>query len=210
MNNLTVYEKESLKNKKGGNIIKKDSKKQTFVGKGIIKFILIIICLILIYMISIEFLKKFIYPDTYIDIVKEESIKNDIDPYLVLAIIKTESGFDSMAISKKQAKGLMQIMDSTANDINSEVSEKNIYNVNTNIKLGCEYLNYLIKTYDGNYYLAVCAYNAGLGNVNEWVKEGVVSENLADSNDTNIPFKETNIYLKKVIGSYNMYKFLYK
>lgn len=210
MNNLTVYEKESLKNKKGGNIIKKDSKKQTFVGKKIIKFILIIICLILIYMISIEFLKKFIYPDTYIDIVKEESVKNDIDPYLVLAIIKTESGFDSMAISKKQAKGLMQIMDSTANDINSEVSEKNIYNVNTNIKLGCEYLNYLIETYDGNYYLAVCAYNAGLGNVNEWVKEGVVSENLADSNNTNIPFKETNIYLKKVIGSYNMYKFLYK
>ncbi len=210
MNNLTVYEKESLKNKKGGNIIKKDSKKQMFVGKRIIKFILIIICLILIYMISIEFLKKFIYPDTYIDIVKEESVKNDIDPYLVLAIIKTESGFDSMAISKKQAKGLMQIMDSTANDINSEVSETNIYNVNTNIKLGCEYLNYLIETYDGNYYLAVCAYNAGLGNVNEWVKEGVISENLADSNDTNIPFKETNIYLKKVIGSYNMYKFLYK
>lgn len=210
MNNLTVYEKESLKNKKGGNIIKKDSKKQTFVGKKIIKFILIIICLILIYMISIEFLKKFIYPDTYIDIVKEESVKNDIDPYLVLAIIKTESGFDSMAVSKKQAKGLMQIMDSTANDINSEVEETNIYNVNTNIKLGCEYLNYLIETYDGNYYLAVCAYNAGLGNVNEWVKEGIVSENLADSNDTNIPFKETNIYLKKVIGSYNMYKFLYK
>lgn len=211
MNKFDINDKVKQYNK-GGSTIKTITKNKRFFRDKITKIILITIILILIYLASIGILKKIIYPDAYIDIVKEEANKNNIDPYLVLAIIKTESGFDSMAVSKKQAKGLMQIMDSTAEDLNSKsnTDTTNIYDENVNIKLGCEYFNYLIDTYEGNYYLAICAYNAGLGNVNEWIKEGIVSKDLNDINNNNIPFKETKIYLQKVINSYNMYEFLYE
>jgi soluble lytic murein transglycosylase len=72
------------------------------------------------------------------------------------------------------------------------------------------YLSYLINKYDGNYYLAICAYNAGLGNVDNWISSGKISRNLAEYKNVDLPFQETEKYLEKVISSYNMYKFLYK
>lgn len=58
-------------------------------------------------------------------------------------------------------------------------------------------------------YLAICAYNAGLGNVDKWIENGIVSENLDDYNENDIPFNETKRYLKNVIKTYKMYKILY-
>ena len=182
-----------------------------FLKWCIILFLSIIILLVL----SICMLKKVFYPLTHFEIVKTEASKNGIDPYLIMAIIKTESGFNNEATSKKEAKGLMQIMDTTASDINSEINvvddvNDNIYDENINIALGCKYFSNLVKKYNGNYYTAICAYNAGMGNVDKWLEQGVINKSLNNYKDISIPFKETENYLKKVIIRYKMYRFLYK
>ena len=176
----------------------------------------IVICLIIVFTIfvSITIIKKFVYPLTHFDTVKQASKDNGLDPYLVLAIIKTESGFNENATSNKQAKGLMQILDSTASDVNNEINivdnlDDNIYDIDVNINLGCKYFSSLIKRYNGNYYLAICAYNAGMGNVDKWINDGIISSNLADYENVNLPFNETSKYLKKVMKSYKAYKVLY-
>ena len=132
-----------------------------------------------------------------------------------MAIIKTESGFKKDATSNKDAKGLMQMIDSTATDVNNrtnivdEVGD-NLYDENVNISLGCKYFSDLVKKYSGNYYLAICAYNAGMGNVDKWLEQGVLEKDMDCIKDVSIPYKETEKYLKKVMGSYKMYKMIYR
>lgn len=181
----------------------------------IIKKILLIIAILLAFALTIIFvLKSYIYPRKHFDVIKEEAQKNNIDPYLVLAVIKTESGFNKLATSKKEAKGLMQIMDTTAQDINDnaniveDIENTNLYDENINIALGCNYLKSLIDKYEGNYYIAICAYNAGMGNVNKWLNEGILPKDLQTS-DITLPFEETSKYLNKVIKNYKIYRKLY-
>lgn len=179
----------------------------------------LLICMIVSF-IGLKLIKTFVYPIRYFDIIKEEAVNNNIDPYLILSIIKTESSFNADATSNKNAKGLMQMIDSTAEEVNNninlsdDIEESNsyidIYDANTNIALGCNYFASLVKRYDGNYYLAICAYNAGLGNVDKWIADGTISPKLDDYENTSIPFKETENYLKRVITTYKMYKILYK
>lgn len=181
--------------------------------KKVISVILIIIFLILLVCGFIG-IKTYVYPLEYKDEVLEYSQKYNLDPYLVFAVINAESGFDKHATSSKNARGLMQITESTAKEVNEitnsvdSLDEENIYNEDINIELGCQYLASLISRYNGNYYLAICSYNAGIGNVDKWISQGQITEEL---NTTNIelPFKETTRYLKKVIHNYKMYKVIY-
>ena len=183
------------------------------MNKKVISYSLIIIFLILAVCGFIG-IKTYVYPLEYKDEVLEYSKKYNLDPYLVFAVINAESGFDKHATSSKNAKGLMQITESTAKEVNEitnsvdSLNEENIYNEDINIELGCQYLASLISRYNGNYYLAICSYNAGIGNVDKWISQGQITEEL---NTTNIelPFKETTRYLKKVIHNYKMYKVIY-
>jgi soluble lytic murein transglycosylase len=187
----------------------------SYIQKYVKKVAIILIISITIYFLSLFILKNVMYPYKHSEDIKTQAAANNLDPYLILAIIKTESGFNKDAVSNKQAKGLMQIMDSTASDINKDskvtknLSKENIYDVDINISLGCKYFKSLINRYNGNYYLAICAYNAGMGNVDKWIEQGLIPKDLDVCTDTNIPFKETKQYLKKVINSYKMYRLLY-
>lgn len=186
----------------------------TSINKNIIQKIFIFIAIVLIALIlTLGALKTFVFPKKYFNIIANECVTYNIDPYLVLAIIKAESGFDNEVTSSKEAKGLMQIIDSTAEELYDDdffnFSSEYLYDEELNITLGTKYLGKLIKKYNGNYYLAIIAYNAGMGNVDKWVKEGVVSNNLNDIVNNNIPFKETKNYLKKVINYYKIYRVLY-
>lgn len=190
-------------------MIKKSKRfKKTLVFILILTIIILLLCVFLV--------RKVFFPLEHLDIVKLRAKENKIDPYLVLAIIKAESGFDKKAISSKKAKGLMQIMDKTASEINeavkiaSEINDTNIYDENVNISLGCKYFSDLIKRYDGNYYIAICAYNAGMGNVDKWIEQGIIDKKLDEYVDVELPFVQTQKYLYKVITNYKMYKFLYK
>lgn len=178
--------------------------------KTIIKTLVIItiaICLLYFYA------KTFIYKTTYIEYIEENVNDEGIDPYLVLSIIRVESGFNPNAISSKEAKGLMQVRDSTYSDVGNlfPPSDQGIdlYNPETNIKIGIAYFKKLIRKYNGNYYIALLAYNGGMGNVDNWIRQGIVPKDLETSVVPEVPFKETRNYLEKVISTYNIYKFLY-
>lgn len=135
-----------------------------------------------------------------------------LDPYLVAAIIKTESGFDKDIVSSMGAVGLMQIMPSTgewiARQLNIEgFSAEMLKNEDVNIEMGCWYLNYLrSQLKHTNEVLA--AYNGGIGNVFKWLQDPRYSKDGEVINT--IPFKETVSYIEKVVVVYNEYMDLYK
>ena len=107
----------------------------------------------------------------------------------------------------------MQLMEATAVEMANEIGEEipvteALYNPEINIKIGIKYYANLIKHYDGNMYLALAAYNAGMGNVDKWIEEGILEKD--GSNIENIPYKETNNYVRKITRDYKIYKNLYK
>ena len=153
-----------------------------------------------------------IYPIKYEEQVEKYSKEFGVDRLYVYAIIKAESNFNEEANSKSGAKGLMQLMDATAEDIAKELqmnTQENydLYNPENNIRFGTKYFSNLLKLYNGNVRLALAAYNAGKGNVNKWIEKGIIKEDGSDIE--NIPFKETNIYVRKILQSYNIYQRLY-
>lgn len=156
---------------------------------------------------------KQLYPRTYSEYVVKYSNEYGVDPLLVYAVIKAESNFDKDVVSSRNAKGVMQLMDKTAeevagnmvilDDYNSEM----LFDAETNIKIGTKYLSELIEKYK-SYQVAVAAYNAGTGTVDRWIEMGTIK---ADGSDIEkIPYKETNMYVRKIIRDYEIYKNLYK
>ena len=159
-----------------------------------------------------NYILKKIYKTSYSEYVYKYSQENNIDPLLTFAIIKAESNFKRNIKSKSGAIGLMQLMESTAleeaEEVNEEISvTERLYNPEINIKIGTRYYAKLIKKYDGNTLLALAAYNAGIGNVDSWIKQGIIKEDGSDIEK--IPFKETNMYLRKVLRTYELYRKLY-
>lgn len=184
-------------------------KKGGFLINLISVLLLVVIILSFIFVTFPLIEKKYIYPLKYEETVVKYSKEYNLDFYLVMAIIKTESSFRASAVSEKGAKGLMQITDNTAKYIAKELKESDfeIFSIDTNIKFGCYYLRYLFNKFEVEE-TALSAYNAGEGNVLSWLKNSKYS--LDGKNLTTIPFKETNEYVKKVYKSYNKYRKLYK
>lgn len=177
-------------------------------------YVLAALALILLFLLMLDSILKIVYPIKYGEYVFRYSRESNIDPYLVFAIIKVESGFNPQATSSKNARGLMQITDKTGkwgaeslNLDNFAVGE--LYDPKTNIQIGCWYLNMLMKEFNNDLNLAVAAYNAGSGNVSKWLKD----TNYSSSGQLNldrIPFKETRDYIKKVKKCHLIYKRLYE
>ena len=148
---------------------------------------------------------KWFYKTDYSEYVEKYSELYDVDENLIFAIIKNESNFDKDAISKVGAKGLMQIMDSTAEDVAEELKlEKyDLLMPEDNIQIGVKYFSYLKDKY-GDIPLALAAYNAGFGTVDAWISKGILSQNGNDYE--NIPYKETNLYVRKILRDYDVYQ----
>jgi soluble lytic murein transglycosylase len=152
------------------------------------------------------------FPQKYSYYVEKYSDEYGLNKNLVYSIIKAESGFDSKAISSRNAKGLMQIMDSTgewaAEKIRIEDFDSSmLLEPQTNIRIGCWYISKLLNQYDQNVELALTAYNAGSGNVSKWLKDIGISSNGKTLD--RIPFTETENYVKKIKRYNYMYKKLY-
>lgn len=88
------------------------------------------------------------------------------------------------------------------------IDEVDLNNIDTNIELGTKYFANLVNYYDGNYNLAITAYNAGIGTVARWISEGTIKSDGSDIE--NIPYKETNNYVRKILKNYRIYKELYR
>lgn len=109
------------------------------------------------------------------------STKYKIDKFLIKAIIETESNYNAKAVSKKGAKGLMQLMPAVAKEFNV----KDPFDIKENIKAGILYFKKMLTEFNGNVALALAAYNSGINNVKKY--DGIP------------PFKETQEYVKKVM-----------
>lgn len=122
--------------------------------------------------------------ETEIDtMISRISDKYNLDPALLKAVVKVESGFNSGAVSKAGAMGLMQLMPGTA----ASLGVKDPFNAGENLEAGARYLKSMLDRYNGNVDLALAAYNAGPGAVQ---KHGGVP-----------PYKETMAYLQRVHNS---------
>ncbi len=145
-----------------------------------------------------------IYPKKYFAEIKKYSIEYDVDCSLVCGIIWAESKFNSDALSVKGARGLMQITVLTAIDTANRIGEKfdehALYDPDYNVKLGTAHLKYLLRTFDTD--VAICAYNAGEGNVKRWLSQGKTPQQF--------DFLETREYLLRVRRAQKIYKRLYR
>lgn len=175
-------------------------------------FILILMGAALITFLSQLTVKK-IYPLKYTKYIKQYSGEYKLDPYLVAALIQVESNYKIDARSHRNANGLMQITDETGAWIASKMNIENysdsmLYDAETNIKMGCWYLNNLRTEFGDNIDIVLAAYNAGRGNVKSWLQSHNYS---VDGKKLDyIPFKETDKYVKRIETNYNIYKFVYK
>ncbi len=182
-----------------------------------ILFILIIIATIFILLFGVfkiqNFVLKKIYPIKYSEYVYKYAEEYEVDPLLIFAIIKAESNFNPNVVSSSNAIGLMQLMDATAEELARKIDvtfmkNASLYNPDLNIRLGTKYFSDLLKEYNQNKLLALTAYNAGKGNVKRWIEQGTIKEDGSDIE--NIPYKETNNYVRKIVRNYKMYQELYK
>ena len=153
----------------------------------------------------ILFVKEYENPIVYEDKIRKYSCMYDVDVCVVFAVIKAESNFNESALSKKGAQGLMQIMPGTAKYIAVKLDEDSLnidlFDAETNLRYGIWYISYLNKIFDNNLTLVAASYNAGEGNVRNWLKKYDNSLEIAD-----IPFLETREYAEKVLRYYVMYK----
>lgn len=159
------------------------------------------------------FQKQYLYPFSYQDAVYRYSERNSLDPYLVAAVIRSESKFINIARSPKGAMGLMQMMPDTAEWVakqidypNFEVSKLNDPEIS--IRFGTWYLASVKKEFGGNEVLMLAAYNAGRGNVKSWMKQYHWTTDFQDADQ--IPFKETREYVKQVLQNRMRYQALYQ
>lgn len=159
-------------------------------------------------------IQKIIYKREFSEYVSKYSEIYNIDENLIYALIKAESNFDPNAKSSKGAIGLMQLMEDTAKDVikvvDLEIDKDDISSLlldsNVNINLGTKYLATLIERYQ-SIELAIAAYNAGIGTVDNWIEKQIINED--GSNIENVPYKETNNYVRKILRDYKIYNKLY-
>ena len=155
----------------------------------IITVAIVLILFIGLMHIANAYVQRLFFPREYSEYVEKYSSEYNVPRYIVYSVIKVESDFDKDAISEAGACGLMQLMPTTHKWLIKElgITEKGIFNEEENIRCGTYYLSVLYKKYN-DWTLALCAYNAGMGNVDKWLdKEPFVIE-----------FAETKYYVKKI------------
>lgn len=154
---------------------------------------------------------KLAYPMHFEKEINQHAQEFDLDPYVVLAIMREESHFDTKAQSYVGAGGLMQVMPDTAKFIASKYglsySEKLRYDFDKNIELGCAYLDFVLSQLSKKYLFAVAGYNGGPNAVRNWT----TALNYTDYDEfvEEIPYAETQNYIRKVFKSYWNYLNIY-
>lgn len=172
--------------------------------------ILVVVCIFVFY--NFKTFGKILMPIQYSTQIEKYAKLNGLSSYYIAALVKTESNYNPEATSNKGATGLMQITATTGQwaagkmKISGFTVEK-LKEPEYNLNIGCWYIKNLITQFDGDVDLATAAYNGGIGNVKKWLADSNYSSD--GKSLTNIPFKETEQYVKRVTIYYKIYKFLY-
>ena len=152
------------------------------------------------------------YPLAYWDIIQNRAREAELDPYLVVALIRQESLFDTRARSSAAALGLMQLLSTTATRVAKQLgltppSTEKLFDPELNVTLGTHYLQILLRRYSNNWFKAIAAYNAGEAAVDRWEKD-IVTDDIEEFVER-IPYFETRQYVKLVLRNHRIYKTLY-
>lgn len=150
------------------------------------------------------------FPTGYLTNIQAYAV-DGLDPYLVAAVIREESLYDSEAVSPVGALGLMQLMPTTAGVVARQlglpsVEREQLLDEDINIRLGVSYLTQLLQRFQGNLVHTVAAYNAGPEAVMRWISRDGLRE--PDEFVERIGYRETRGYVKRVLGSYRVYHHL--
>lgn len=150
-----------------------------------------------------------LFPLAYFTPIRKWSNQRNLNPFLVLSLMRQESRFQPKIRSVAGAVGLMQVLPETAEWVSEKAGLKDyqIDGIDDNINLGTWYLDYTHRNYNDNSMLAIASYNAGPGNVDRWVKQTSVTD--VDVFVEEIPFPETKNYVKSVSENYWNYLRLY-
>ena len=152
------------------------------------------------------------YPLAFWPFIQRETDRQGLDPFLVLAVVRQESLFDAEAVSSADARGLMQLLPSTADRIAREIARedfqpKNLFDAEHNLLLGMTYLRDLLARYQGDVTRALAAYNAGEAAVDKWqARHGQLED---DEFVESISYRETLSYVKRVLQNHRIYRALY-
>lgn len=165
---------------------------------------------------------KTVFPKPLEHIVQMEAQKNELSPLLVYSLIRQESAFLLGATSRSQAKGLMQLIPPTANEVAQDLRIKNfdsdqMYHPVTNLKFGIYYLSKVIRQFNGNVSVGLAAYNAGPQRLKKFFEARTEVENTAllsqedpwsDLWIEELPWLETNLYVKSILRNRVIYQIL--
>jgi soluble lytic murein transglycosylase len=149
-----------------------------------------------------------LFPQSYWKLVQRQARANRLDPYLVMGLIRQESGFNARATSSADARGLMQVLPKTASRSTRPARIRStgarLYNPTYNVRFGCSYLRSLLKDFDGKPEMALAAYNAGDFRVRDWLK----SNSFRDSSEflEAIPIRATRVYVESVLRDAAIYR----
>ena len=153
-----------------------------------------------------------LFPRPYWNDLKRFSEKNGLDPYLVASLIRQESEFNPVAVSRANAVGLMQLLAKTGKVVARQEGVKHyspsqLYNPSVNLQLGTRYFRGMVDKFGGSFEHALAAYNAGSDRVEDWIGQGPYrdSPEFVES----IPFTETREYVQAILRNANVYKQLY-
>lgn len=150
-----------------------------------------------------------LFPKAWWDIIQAESAKNNLDPYLVVSLIRQESEFNPSVVSYANAWGLMQLLPSVGKAMAKEEGMTHfqtfqLLDPETNIRLGCRYLREMLDKVGGVPEYAMAAYNAGDGRVLEWKAAGPYSG--LDEFVESIPFTQTREYVEGIVRNEEIYR----
>ena len=157
-------------------------------------------------------LQSLLYPLPYWDLVVRFGTEQGIDPYLLLALMKQESGFQPDAVSPASARGLMQLMPGTARELSRQLrvpfrGNATLYEPEVSIRLGSFYFRQMLDDFGGVLEKSLAAYNGGASNVRRWEKKLNNPDTIVFV--SNIGFRETKLYVLRVLGSYWTYRKMY-
>jgi soluble lytic murein transglycosylase len=152
---------------------------------------------------------RILFPEPWWETIKTESAKNNLDPYLVAALIRQESEFNPSAISRANACGLMQLLPSTGKSLAREEGMEHfqtfqLFDPVTNIRIGTRYLRKTLNKFGGVTEYALAAYDAGDDRVREWQDAGPYQG--IDEFVESIPFTETREYVEIILRNLETYK----
>jgi soluble lytic murein transglycosylase len=172
-----------------------------------------LLAILLLLFLNFAGIVRFFVPISYQESIVYYAEQNKLDPFLLAAVIKTESNFNSQAVSSKGACGLMQIMPDTGQWILKQMGEPStgkdpLFDPNTNIKLGSWYLATLAGEFQNDYVLTLAAYNSGPGNVREWLAAGSFNGEVTEISQ--IPYPETRSFVQKVLKYQKIYSYTHR